>query len=62
MSVPKKKKSHSRTRFTRNHHALSPISLATCTRCGAARKSHTICGTCGTYRDRTVIDVEAETE
>lgn len=62
MAVPKKKKSHSRTRTQRAHQALSPICLATCTRCGAARKSHTICGNCGTYRDRTVIDVEAETE
>ena len=62
MSVPKKKKSHSKARMERAHHALTPICLATCTRCGAARKSHTICGNCGTYRDRTVIDVEAETE
>lgn len=62
MSVPKKKKSHARTRLTRNHDALKPICLATCPRCGSARKSHTICGNCGTYRDRTVIDVEAETE
>ncbi len=62
MSVPKKKKSHSRTRMTRNHHALKPIALATCPRCGNARRPHTICSNCGTYRDKTVIDVEAETE
>lgn len=62
MSVPKKKKSHSRTRMTRNHHALTPIALATCPRCGNARRPHTICSNCGTYRDKTVIDVEAEAE
>ena len=60
MSVPKKKKSHSKARMERAHQALKPIALATCTRCGAARRPHTICGNCGTYRDRTVIDVEAE--
>ena len=62
MAVPKRKKSHSTTRMQRAHQALKPIALATCTRCGNARRPHTICGNCGTYRDRTVIDVEDDAE
>ncbi len=62
MSVPKKKKSHSRSRMTRNHHALSALALATCSRCGNARRPHTICLNCGTYRDKVVIDVESDAD
>ncbi len=62
MGVPKKRKSHSRTRMHRNHQALRRLCLSTCPKCGTARRPHTICDTCGFYRDRTAIDVEAETE
>ena len=37
-------------------------SVPYCPRCGTARRPHTVCDTCGFYRDRTAIDVEAETE
>jgi len=63
MSVPKKRKSHSRTRMRRNHKHYDPISMGTCPRCGTSRMPHTICGHCGTYavrgKMRTAVDVEA---
>ena len=62
MSVPKKKKSHSKARKERNHQALTPIGLGKCPRCGNARRPHTVCANCGTYRDKVVINVEADAE
>lgn len=63
MSVPKKRKSHSRTRMRRNHKHFAPISMGSCPRCGTSRMPHTICGHCGTYAVRgtmrTAVDVEA---
>lgn len=62
MGTPKKRKSHSRVRMRRSHHGLRPVHLSECPRCGSARRPHTVCENCGTYRNRLVIDVEAETE
>ena len=66
MGVPKKRKSHSRTRMGRSHHALRRKNLTSCPRCGESRMPHTVCANCGTYatrgRERQVVDVEAETE
>ena len=66
MGVPKKRKSHSKTRMGRSHQALKVIMLNACPRCGENRRPHTICANCGTYatrgKERMVIDVEAELE
>ena len=43
----------------RSHHALTAAQLATCS-CGALRRPHTVCGECGKYNGRVVIDVVAE--
>lgn len=62
MAVPKKRKSHSRVRMRRSHDALRPLQLSACPRCGTSRRPHTVCDTCGHYRDRAVLNVEAESE
>ena len=62
MGVPRKRKSHSRTRMHRNNQGLTRLCLSACPRCGTSRKPHTICVECGFYREKTVINVEAETE
>ncbi|RMG15107.1 MAG: 50S ribosomal protein L32 [Planctomycetota bacterium] len=62
MGTPRKRKSHSRIRMRRSHHALRRQHLASCPRCGQERRPHRICDHCGFYRDRTVVDVEAEAE
>jgi large subunit ribosomal protein L32 len=59
MPVPKKKKSKSKSR---SHRAaawkLGSPPRSVCPRCGAARLPHVVCGACGWYRDRVVIDVD----
>ncbi len=62
MSVPKRRASHSRVRMRRAHDALAPIHLTTCPRCSQTLRPHTVCANCGHYRDKMVIDVEAEQE
>ncbi|MEX2405275.1 MAG: 50S ribosomal protein L32 [Candidatus Paceibacterota bacterium] len=49
----------SKTGRRRSHHGLKSPRLATCSNCGESHTLHTVCEECGTYRGRTVIDVEA---
>ena len=57
MAVPKRKMSRSNTRHRRSQWKAAPIALATCDRCGSRKLPHTVCGTCGTYDKRQVLDV-----
>ena len=63
MGTPRKRKSHSKTRMGRAHHALNRHHLYSCPRCGETRMPHRICATCGTYatrgKEKMAIDVEA---
>lgn len=60
VAVPKKKKSKSKTR---SHRAgawkLGSPSRSLCPRCGAAKIPHTVCGACGWYKNRVVVEVDA---
>ncbi len=60
MAEPKKKKSKSRGRMGRSHHALSVPNLSACPRCGDPKEPHRVCPSCGHYRGRQVFAVEAE--
>jgi large subunit ribosomal protein L32 len=42
----------------RSHHAIPSATLGRCPRCNQAVKPHRICGNCGHYRGKTVIDRE----
>ena len=44
----------------RSHHALKEPRFSTCANCQASHVRHTMCGTCGSYRGRTVVDVKAK--
>ncbi|MEC9466328.1 MAG: 50S ribosomal protein L32 [Myxococcota bacterium] len=55
MAVPKKRKSHSRTRMHRNHHALKTPSWVTCPQCREPMRLHHVCSSCGYYRSREVV-------
>jgi large subunit ribosomal protein L32 len=62
MAVPKKKTSKSRKGMRRSHHALGAPNFSRCPDCGEMRLPHRACPSCGRYRGRQVVDVEAEDE
>jgi large subunit ribosomal protein L32 len=58
MAVPKKKTSKSKTRSRRaSAWKLQTPPRSICPRCGNAKTPHTVCGDCGWYRDRVVVEV-----
>jgi len=59
--LPVKKKSRMRTRTRRAHHALKPVTLSPCPRCGKAKLPHAACGGCG-YVSGKVVMPTGETE
>lgn len=56
MPVPKKHKTHSRTRSRRSHLALKASQYAVCSHCGAAALPHAVCSHCGYYKGREIIN------
>jgi large subunit ribosomal protein L32 len=59
MAVPKRKLSRSRTRHRKAQWLkTSAATYSTCPRCKAPNRPHTVCGTCGTYAGRSVLEVE----
>lgn len=59
MAVPKKRKSHSRTRMHRAHDALTPERWVICAQCREPMRLHHVCGSCGYYRSRPVFETQA---
>ena len=49
MAVPKKKISSSRRGKRRSHHALSDSIVMECPNCGAEKRPHHVCPSCGYY-------------
>ncbi|MEN8189238.1 MAG: 50S ribosomal protein L32 [Thermodesulfobacteriota bacterium] len=62
MALPKRRHSRSRTRKRRSHDALSAPSVAVCPECGEVKEPHRLCGSCGTYKGRTVFSLDTEIE
>lgn len=59
MAVPKRKLSRSRTRHRKAQWLkTSAPTKSTCPRCKAPTRPHTVCGTCGTYGGKVVVDVD----
>jgi large subunit ribosomal protein L32 len=59
MAVPKRKTSKQRRDTRRATHAIEGARLARCPRCSSPVRPHHVCGVCGYYRGRQVIDTEA---
>lgn len=59
MAVPKHRTSKARKRKRRAHHALAVPATTVCARCGAAKAPHTVCESCGFYRGRDVLALDA---
>jgi len=58
MAVPKKKMSRSRTRRRKAGWKVNAPTTAECSRCGDQKLPHRVCGTCGTYDGREIVEVE----
>jgi large subunit ribosomal protein L32 len=56
--LPKKKYPKSRQGKRRSHMAKSAAATIECSRCHSIKLSHTVCGTCGTYDGREVIEIK----
>lgn len=57
MAVPKRRKSKSKRDSRRATHSISAGVFNECTKCAAPKLPHNICGSCGWYKDRYVLEV-----
>lgn len=55
------RRNRSQTAKRRSHMAIAGVRLSKC-ECGALRRPHMACPSCGKYRGRVVIDVVARAE
>ena len=60
MAVPKKKKTSSRRNMRRSHDALGVAAYDECANCGELVRPHHVCGACGYYKDRDVLQVSTD--
>ena len=60
MPVPKKRTSKSVKGMRRSHDALTATAaVEVCDHCGELKQRHHVCGQCGWYRGRQVLDLGA---
>jgi large subunit ribosomal protein L32 len=60
MAVPKRKTSKAKRDKRRSHDSLTVGGRSVCPQCNAPKQPHRVCGNCGSYRGRTVIETEGE--
>lgn len=56
MAVPKRRKSHSRSRMAKAHKSMTRPTVVFCPNCGGATLPHRVCPTCGQYQGREVVE------
>ena len=59
MGVPKRKTSKMRLRTRKAANRWHAPQLAKCGQCGSSLRAHTACPSCGYYRGRQVLTIEA---
>lgn len=59
MAVPKHKVTRQKRNQRRAHDALAASSYVECANCGELKRPHHVCGACGHYGGRDVVDIEA---
>lgn len=57
MAVPKRRTSKSRKRLRRGHHSGAGMAHQACPRCSSPKLSHRVCGSCGYYGGKKMIEV-----
>ncbi len=60
MGLPAKRTTSSKRDMRRAHHALTPVNVGACSKCGKPQFSHCACANCGFYKGREVTDVLAK--
>ncbi|MCG6962866.1 MAG: 50S ribosomal protein L32 [Acidobacteria bacterium] len=58
MANPKRRHSRARRDSRRAHDALVPPGWSLCTTCFEPKPPHRVCPHCGSYKGRTVVEVE----
>ena len=56
MAVPKRKKSKSKSRMRRSHHAIGVPNLRPCPKCGMYTLPHRVCTECGFYKGEQIVE------
>ena len=56
-ALPKKKVSRARRGNRRAHLALTLPTLMNCPQCGARKRTHYVCPTCGTYNGHQILTI-----
>lgn len=59
MAVQQNKKSKSKKGMRRSHDRVAIPNVVIC-KCGESTLSHSVCPSCGSYRDRQYVAVNAE--
>ncbi len=59
MAHPKRKTSRMKVRHRKAANRYKGIQVNKCSSCGAPALSHQVCPSCGTYKGKQVITVEA---
>lgn len=44
----------------RSHHKIAASALTLCKECGSPKAPHSICGNCGKYKGREILDVHSK--
>ena len=60
MAVPKRRTSKAKRDKRRAHDAMRTPPRSNCPQCGEPKLPHRVCGNCGTYRGREVIQTDEE--
>jgi large subunit ribosomal protein L32 len=58
MANPKRRSSNSRRNKRRAHWKLSKPTFNECPNCGQQKRPHRVCGNCGYYNGRDVIETD----
>lgn len=59
MANPKRRFSNSRTDKRRANWKLEAPNVLKCSNCGAEKMLHRVCPSCGMYKDKQILQVEA---
>ncbi len=60
MGVPKRRTSKSKIRMRKASIKRSLVATNACPKCGAPRRPHRVCPSCGTYRGRQVLVISSD--